>query len=375
MKMTSWVEINLSALSHNVQVVQKKIGKGTKILAIVKSNAYGHGLLNIAMTCEKAGVDGLGVADLNEAIKLREHRIKIPINILSPTSDKNVREIQKYKLTPTLSDLATAERFSRQAARNGSPITVHVKVDTGMGRFGINLDNAVDTICKVRRMPGLILEGLLSHLASVRDQAAAVNQLNLFENVVQKLRERGVDVPFKHILASGGILRLPSARMDVVRPGLILYGLYPLSIKEKEYLDLYPVMNLKTRILFMKNVKRDARIGYGATHTTRRPSTVAVLPLGFADGYNRALSNKSYVLIQDRKAPVVGNVSMNHTMIDVTSHATARVGDVVTLFGRDQKEQITVNQLIKDTSLIPNEVVCGINERLPKVYRGQVYAG
>jgi len=356
----TFAEIHLNALSHNLREVKRKIGNKS-ILAVVKANAYGHGAVEISRHLVQHGVSMLGVAFTHEAIVLREAGIKIPIVVFFEKD--NIDTYFKYNLTPTIFDLNTAKRFSREATRRNHPIAIHIKVDTGMGRIGFDLQNAEMSIYKIAQLKNIKLEGLMSHFseAEVKDKGFARIQLKNFLDLVDSLRKRKIFFKYLHIANSAAILRIPESHLNMVRPGIMLYGY-------SEGGNLKPVMSLKSKILFLKKVPPNTPISYGRTFITKRQSIIATIPIGYADGYNRKLSNYGEVIINGKRAPVIGKVCMDTVMVDVTEIPDIRENSEVILIGTQGGEKITAQEIADRTGTIPYEVLTSVGERVKRIY-------
>lgn len=353
-------EISLKALSHNLGVVRKKTGN-KNILAVVKANAYGHGAAEISKHLVKNGITYLGVAFTGEAVQLREAGVKAPILVFF---DRNhIKECFEYNLTPVVFDLSTAKKFSAEAARRNRNLSIHIKVDTGMGRLGFTLDKARAAIYKIAGLKNIRLEGLMSHFsdADLHDKEFANLQLKRFLSLRAELKRNGVTFNFSHIANSAAVLTMPRAHLNMVRPGIMLYG-YGDD-------DLKPALSLKSKILMLKRVPAGTPISYARTFVTKRRSIVATIPAGYADGYNRKLSNCGEVLINGKRAPVIGRVCMDTIMADVTDLRELSVDSDAILIGSQGKEKITAVDIADKAGTIPYEVLTSIGQRVKRVYR------
>jgi alanine racemase len=359
----TFAEIDLKALSHNLRVVRKKISN-KNILAVVKANAYGHGAVEIAGHLVRNGVSHLGVAFTGEAIQLREAGINVPILVFFDRD--NARECLHYNLTPVIFDLHTAKKFSAAARKHNRKLAIHIKVDTGMGRLGFNVDKAETEIPGIAAMKNLVIEGLMSHFsdADLHDKDFANRQLRSFLSLKKELRRKNIPVKYSHIANSAAVLSMPRAHLNMVRPGIMLYG-YGLSEAD----DLRPVLSLKSRVLMIKKVPAGTPISYARTFITKRKSIIATIPLGYADGYSRRLSNQGEVLIQGKRAPVVGRVCMDTIMADVTDIPGVREDSEVVLIGSQGKETITAADIAGKTGTIPYEVLTSVGQRVRRVYK------
>ena len=350
------VEIDLAALDHNLTQLRAQIG-GRQILAVVKADAYGHGAVAVSKRLLRrgsAGVAMLCVADVDEALSLRAAGIRKPILLLTGCPAARADEVVHHRLTPVVFDLASLSALGREAAKRRKPIGVHVKIDTGMGRLGVPLSEAADFLDAVRAHRAIRVEGILSHLADADDRDFTRRQIADFRGVIGTLKMQ--PVPPCHMANSAAALTNDAAHFDRVRPGLALYGYS--STRRKLPMSLRPVMRVRARILMLKHVPPNTPISYGRTWVTRRASDIAVVAIGYADGYPRALSNRGEMRVRGRRAPVVGRVCMDMTMIDVTGIPGVRVGDWVTVLGQDGPRQIGADDLARRCDTIAYEILC-----------------
>lgn len=366
----TWAEIDLQAIAHNLKEIKKKLKKNTRILAIVKADAYGHGAIEVARICQRHDTY-LGVALIEEAIVLREAGIKAPILILGSIFPfENFEYVLKYDLIPTIASFAGARALSMVASKYKKEIKFHLKIDTGMGRIGLNVLNAPDVIRKVLSLPFIKMDGIYTHLTSAdSDDNYTREQIEKFARIVKELAKEKISITFAHVAGSAAILKYKNAEFNMVRPGLLLYGLAPFEGAQK-YIKLKPALSLKTRIVYLKRVSKGNSISYGRTFITKRNSFIATLPIGYADGYRWLLSNKSQVLIKGRRFPVVGRICMDMCMADFTGIKGIDVGEEVVLLGRQGRESITAAQIAELAKTITYEIVCGISTRVPRVYKG-----
>ena len=356
-------EIDLRSLSHNLEVVKKKTG-GKDIMAVVKANAYGHGALEISRHLIQKGTSKLGVAFTGEAIALRESGIDIPITVFFDRD--NIDECIRYKLTPTVFDLSSAKKISAKARKLNKKIPVHIKVDTGMGRIGFTMDSAMNEIAKIASLKNILPEGIMSHFseADLKDKKFAKLQLKNFSSIISSLEEQKITFKHHHMANSAAVLTMPKAHFDMVRPGIMLYGYGYHGVS-----GLKPVLSLKSNILLIKTVPKGTPISYGRTFITKRRSTIATIPLGYADGYSRKLSNKGEVLIKGMRVPVAGRVCMDTVMVDVTDIPGVSYKSKVVIIGSQGKEKITAEEIADKTGTIPYEVLTSIGQRVKRVYR------
>ena len=364
--------ISLDALEHNVTQIQKSIGNPRKMLAVVKANAYGHGAVRIAQALAGLGVDFLGVATCEEAIELRQASITIPILVLGGFFPGQGIYAHQFDLTPVVYTLETAQELSQLAATSKRTIPIHLKIDTGMGRLGILPSETPLFIEKLSSLKNIKIEGVLSHLADTNQENHSGleftrRQVEIFNQQIETLSQMGIDPLYRHLANSAASIdELPDS-FNLVRPGIMLYGSYPAK-RFQQKIDLKPVMNLSTKIISLKKVPQGTSISYGRTFTCKRESLIATLPIGYADGYSRALSNRGEVLIRERKAPVVGVVCMDLVMIDVTDIPGVGLGDEAILMGSQGSEVITAEDIAEKMSTISYEFLCGIGPRIPRVY-------
>jgi len=364
----SWVEVDLDSFSWNWQELRRLVGPTVRILQVVKADAYGHGAIEISHAALKNGAACLGVANADEGVQLRVSGITAPIIILSPSTGGEIQEIIKYGLTPSLSDLRFAAELQRHLAKAGVTSPIHLEIDTGMGRGGMLCDEAPALIRKILDFPNIIVEGLFTHFAS-SEVCVDYNEQQwiLFNELIETLATAGIHIPIKHMANSGAILNYPRFYLDMVRPGLMSYGIYP-SPQTEARADLHPVMSFKTRVVLLKEFPRGASIGYNRTYITERPSRIATLPVGYGDGYGIILSNSGEVLIRGKRAPVVGRISMDMVTVDVSSVPDCHIGDEVVLLGRQGEEAITANDIAARIRTISYDILCALGKRAPRIF-------
>lgn len=356
-------EIDLNALSHNLKIARQKAGN-KNILAVVKANAYGHGAVEISKHLIRQGVSYLGTAFKSEAIDLRESGINTPILVFFDR--ENIDEYFKYNLNPVVFDLNTVRRLSKEAVRRKCRIAVHIKIDTGMGRSGFIIEKALREIPKIACLKNIELEGLMSHFsdADLDDKEFAALQLKRFLSLKKEFRHKGVRFKYHHIANSASVLSMKDAHLNMVRPGIMLYG-YGLSKDD----NLKPVLSLKSGILLLKRVPAGTPISYGRTFITKKKSAIATIPVGYADGYSRRLSNNGEVIINGKKAPVIGRVCMDTIMADVTDIPGVNMNSGVILIGSHGRARITAQDIAERTGTIPYEVLTSIGQRVTRVYK------
>ena len=374
MKLPSRIQadIDLDAFRFNLDSIKKNINENTQIITVLKADGYGHGAVPLAKEAEKEErVWGIAVATVEEALELRRGGIKKPLLILGYTYQEDYDLIAEEELRPTVFKLSMAQELSQAALRKNKTIKIHIKIDTGMSRIGYrDLEKSVPEILEISRLPGLEIEGLFTHFARAdeREKAPAYQQLEKYQAFQKALKEAGLKIPLCHCSNSAGIIRIPEANMDAVRAGIILYGLYPSEEVEKEPVPLKPLMTLKSHIAYIKTLEPGVQISYGGTYTTQKETRVATIPVGYADGYARSLSNKGWVLIRGKKAPILGRVCMDQFMVDVTDIPEARELDEVILLGKSQDQQITMEELGELSGRFNYEFACCISKRVPRIY-------
>lgn len=368
---STWIEINLDAIAQNVRNIKKLIGEKKELMAVVKGNGYGHDILEISSIVLKNGATRLAVARLEEGIFLRKAGIAVPILVLGLTLEQQVELLVLYNITPTVSEYEMIEKLSESAFKEDKIVKVHLKVDTGMGRIGIFSNHVLNFIKKVKVLKNVEIEGIFTHfsVADEKDKSYTEKQFGKFMEVLTFLEKEGIRIPVKHVSNSATLLDLPHMWLDLVRPGISVYGLYP-SREVQKTVKLIPAHTFKTRIVFLKELPAGEYISYGRTYTTKQKRTViASLPVGYADGYNRLLSNQGEVLVRGKRFPVIGRVCMDQTMIDVTNLPQVEIGDEVVLWGRQGQEEITVEEIADKIKTINYEVVhMPDKKRVPKLF-------
>jgi alanine racemase len=365
----AWVEVNLDALAHNVSVVRRFIGEETRILLIVKADAYGHGAVEIAREAVRGGVHMLGVATVDEGRELRSAGVDAAILLLSPALPEEIPAILEAQLRTTVPDLEFAARLSAAANAHRKIVPVHIEVDTGMGRSGFHAEVAVEWIEQVSRLPGILVEGVFTHFpVSDTDVEFSRQQFRRFGHVVERLRRAGVDVALVHASNSAGILQIPEAHLDMVRPGGLLYGCLPHVVLEG-MAPVRPVMSFHARLVQVRRLPPRSTISYGGDVMTCRECVVGVVPVGYGHGLSRAYSGRGSVLFRGQRVPILGRVTMDMTMVDLTGFDAPWVGEEVVLFGRQGDESIGVDEVAEKTGVIAYEVLCGISKRVVRVYR------
>ena len=367
-KYRSWVEVDLDNFIGNLKEIKRLIAPQVDFMQIVKADAYGHGAIEISNIALKNGARMLGVANADEGVQLRISGIEAPIVILGPSTVAEIEQIIKYNLTPSVSDTAFAKKLNKALEKSGHKLSVHIEVDTGMGRGGIIYSKALKLILEISKMPNITLEGIFSHLAS-SEVIIPYNkyQWRLFYDLLADLKRLNIIIPIRHIDNSGAILNYPEFKLNMVRPGIMTYGIYP-SPENQSKAKLTPVMSFKTSIVLLKDFPEGYGIGYGSTYITKKQTRIATIPVGYGDGYAFILSNQGEALIRGKRAPIVGRVSMDLCTIDVTHIPDCAVGDEVVLLGRQGNQYISANEIAAKAQTISYEVLCALGKRAPRVF-------
>lgn len=367
-----WAEVDLSAIKHNINQVRALVKPDTKIMAIVKANGYGHGALEVGKAALEAGADRLAVAFLEEALYLRERGLTCPIMLLGWTPPEEYPRALENRIILTIYDVSEARILNKVAGEMGVQAQIHLKIDTGMSRLGIiakeeNIQQAMDII----NLEHIWVEGIFTHLskADERDKSYAYLQLKRFKNFTEKLENKICKtIPLKHAANSAAIIDLPEAHLDLVRPGIILYGLKPSSEVNVDKISLKPALSLKARISRVERFDKGTMVSYGGTYKTDKETIIATIPIGYADGYSRLLSNKAQVLINQKRFPVIGKICMDQCMVDITGELQVKPGDEVILIGNDQNSEITMDEIASQLGTINYEIACMISKRVPRRY-------
>jgi alanine racemase len=357
--------VSLRAISYNIAQIRKKIGNRRDLMAVVKADGYGHGAVRVSFSALKSGANCLGVTLPEEGEELRKAGIDAPIVVLGLIRPEEAHRVVKLKLDQTICTVEVAEALDQIAREASVRVNVHVKVDTGMGRIGVHPRDALAFVRRIRRFKNLNLVGIFSHFASAdeADKTSPKKQIEIFDGVVREIEASKITIPKKHIANSAGILDLAESYYDLVRPGIMIYGLYP-SNEVRRSIPLKPAMTLKTEVVFVKRVPPETPISYGRTFTTQKETLVATIPVGYADGYSRLLSGRGQVLIKGHRAPLIGRICMDMCMIDVSHVGNVQQGDEVILFGRD----LSADEIAGMAETINYEVVCAVGKRVPRIY-------
>ncbi|HKP00850.1 MAG TPA: alanine racemase [Nitrospiraceae bacterium] len=365
----TYATIHLAALAHNLSQIKRYLSPGCDIMAVVKANAYGHGAVETAQALSRQGIERFAVASLDEGITLRHSNLSASITVLGAPLEEQIPDLVAYRLTPVVSDGLILPSLAKAARSQPAPYPIHLKVETGMGRLGLSPAELLSILDDPTLRGPLHIEGLMTHLADAdgTDSAFTERQLGLFRSMVEQIRQRGLTIPLLHTANSAAIVRFPDTHFSLVRPGIMLYGYHtlPPSIPAP---DLKPVLSLQSTIVQLRNIPRGGTVSYNRTFVAERPTRIAVLPIGYADGYSRRLSHRASVLIQGRRAPIIGLVCMDMIMIDVTDFGPVQVGETVTLIGQQGQESIRADEVSSWMDTISYEVLCGIGPRVPRLY-------
>lgn len=368
--MRTWAEIDLDALKYNFDSIRKKVGNKTKIMAVVKADAYGHGYEECCKTLVDCGADAFAVAMISEAKQVRKLCPNMPILILGSTQNEDMEDVVKYDIMPAISNIDNCKALSEVAQKAGKTVKIHIKADTGMSRIGFvaGSQNTVKDILEISKLPNIEIDGIFSHFACAdeKDQSYTRMQFDRFISLVNELEALGLKIPTKHISNSAAIIMYPEMKLDMVRPGIILYGYYPSSEVDKTKLSVKPVMSLKAKITLVKEAEEGIGVSYGKEYITEGKTKIATVPIGYADGYPRALKNKAKMEYKGDLYSVVGRICMDQCMINVTNVNNINIGDEVTVFGNGK---ITADSVAEWLETISYEVLCLVARRIPRVYK------
>lgn len=368
-----YARIDLNALLNNVNAMKNHLQEGTQIAAVIKTDGYGHGAVPIAQKLDEVEyIWGFAVATIEEAMELKEAGINKPILIIGFVFEDDYELMVEHDIRTAVFTLDMAEKLSMTAIRLNKEYPVHIKVDTGMARIGCMADEeGVQLVSKINKLPMIKIEGIFTHFAKAdeADKTPAKKQLALFHSFVERVeKEAEITIPMKHCSNSASIIEIREANMDMVRAGIILYGLWPSDEVDKNTISLSPVMSLYSSVSYIKTVPEGTEVSYNGTYVTKRFTKIATVPVGYGDGYPRTLSNKGYVLIHGMKAPIIGRICMDQFMVDITDIPNVAIGDVVTLIGTDGNETITIEMLGSMCDRFNYEFVCDLNKRVPRIY-------
>ena len=365
----TYATVNLAALAHNLSRIKRYLSPGCEIMAVVKANAYGHGAVETAQALAQQGIGRFAVASLDEGIALRQAGLSASIVVLGALFEEQVFDLVAHQLTPVVSDGRILPTLAKAARSHQAPYPIHLKVETGMGRLGFSPEELLSLLDNPILRSPLQVEGMMTHLADAdgADSGFTERQLGAFRTMLEQIRQCGLTLPLVHTANSAAIVRFPESHFSLVRPGIMLYGYhsFPATIPAP---DLKPILSLQTRIVHLRTIPRGGTVSYNGTFVATRPTRIAVLPIGYADGYSRRLSYRGSVLIQGRRAPIIGLVCMDMIMVDVTDLASVQVGEIVTLIGHQGQESIWADEVADWIGTIPYEVLCGIGSRVPRLY-------
>lgn len=367
----TYIEVDLDAVAHNAQAIKAHIGPHVHLIAVVKANAYGHGMVEVARTALQHGASWLAVGRVDEGIALRDAGITAPILVMGYTLPGDIEDAVVRALTLTVADLASVEAVSTLARRLGRIIPVHIKVDTGMGRFGVLPDEVLPFVARVSALSGVRIEGLFTHfaVADLADKEYTWHQFRVFQRVRVELEAAQYQIPVYHVANSAAMLDLPEMHLDAVRVGIALYGLPP-SGEVATTVPLRPALSLKSHVARVRTLPAGSSISYGRTYITQRDTPVALVPVGYGDGYHRVLSNRGMVLINGRRAPIVGRICMDQFVVDISQVGPVELNSEVVLIGRQGDECITAEEVATWAETINYEIVTGLSPRVPRLYVG-----
>lgn len=366
-----YATVNLDAIYKNVANLKANTKENTKVIAVIKTDGYGHGAVPVARTIDEL-VDGYAVATIDEGVNLRKNGLTKPICILGYTHESQFDRAVKYDIRPAIFEFDSAKKLSDIAVREGKKAKIHIAIDTGMSRIGFQIkEESVDIIEKISKLEGIDIEGIFTHFfaSDEQDKNSAYEQYNKFCDINKKLKDRGLDIKVKHCSNSAAIIDMQDVNMDCVRAGIAMYGMYPSDEVNKQKVKLYPAMELKSHVVYVKDIEAGTGVSYGATFVSDKKMRIATIPVGYGDGYRRSLSGKGSVIIKGMRAPILGRVCMDQFMVDVTHIPDVKAGDEVTLMGRDGNEVISAEELADMAKETFNyELVCDFGKRIPRVF-------
>lgn len=366
-----YATVNLDAIYKNVANLKANTKENTKVIAVIKTDGYGHGAVPVARTIDEL-VDGYAVATIDEGVNLRKNGLTKPICILGYTHESQFDRAVKYDIRPAIFEFDSAKKLSDIAVREGKKAKIHIAIDTGMSRIGFQIkEESVDIIEKISKLEGIEIEGIFTHFfaSDEQDKNSAYEQYNKFCDINKKLKDRGLDIKVKHCSNSAAIIDMQDVNMDCVRAGIAMYGMYPSDEVNKQKVKLYPAMELKSHVVYVKDIEAGTGVSYGATFVSDKKMRIATIPVGYGDGYRRSLSGKGSVIIKGMRAPILGRVCMDQFMVDVTHIPDVKAGDEVTLMGRDGNEAISAEELADMAKETFNyELVCDFGKRIPRVF-------
>jgi len=364
----TWVEVNLSAIQNNIVKLKKNLNKDTKILAVVKANAYGHGMVKVSRSISTM-VDYLGVATVDEGIEIRRNGIDLPVLIMSAVLPDETKHIVENNLSMTVFDRNVAIKLNDEAKKAKKKVPVHIKVDTGMGRIGLWYKYAKDFVVEIKGMPNLEIEGIYTHFPSAEeDEKFTFKQIERFNKLLKELESLNIDIPLKHAFNSAAAVKFKQMNFNLIRSGLMIYGVYP-HANIKEYIKLEPALSFKSRLTFIKKVAKGRSISYGRTFITKKETVIGTIPVGYGDGYPHILSNRAKVLVRGKFVPIVGRICMDQLMVNLDALPEVKIGDEVIFIGRQKSAKIEVEKIAKLANTIPYEMLCLINSRVSRIYK------
>lgn len=372
MEHRTWAEVDLDAIAHNIKEIRKITNPSAQLMAVVKADAYGHGFLEVTKTLLENGADRLAVATLREGEQLRSRGVQVPILVLGALMEEDIEDYINFNITPNVFSYETAHAISYIAEKKEKVTKIHIKLDTGMSRIGFltgeNNEKVVEEIIKISKLPYIEIEGIFSHFSTSDEYDDSYTRLQFkrFMDVINMLEEREIHIPIKHICNSAAIMMYPEMHLDMVRPGVILYGMYPSDEVDKSKLDLKPAMTLKAKVTLVKEVEPGRGVSYGKEYITDRVTKIATVPIGYADGYLRRLAKEGKMIVHGQQVPIIGRICMDQCMIDVTNVHNIERGDEVILFS---DKGITVDDLARWLDTINYEVTCVIGKRIPRIYK------
>ncbi|MBE7023561.1 MAG: alanine racemase [Ruminococcaceae bacterium] len=367
----AWAEIDLDAIGHNTREIKRCLSEKTKLMGVIKADAYGHGAVEVAAELLRNGADQLAVAFADEAVELRRHGFDVPILILGNSTEGDIEVLLEYDIMPAVSDYDFAEKLSKAACTLGKVLKIHIKLDTGMSRIGFLAEDekSIDDICRISKLSGIELEGLFTHFATAdeTDEEYTKYQFQQFVKTAEALERNGINIPVKHVCNSAGLVKFPEMQLDMVRAGIIIYGLYPSKDFDHSLIDLKPAMTFKSRISHIKYLDEGTTLSYGRSYTLEKESRIATVAVGYADGYSRCLSNRVNMLVKGNAVRQLGRICMDQCMIDISAVNNINVGDEVVLFGGTEKG-ISADDIAEILGTISYEVVCAVSRRIPRIY-------
>ncbi len=373
----AWAEIDLDSIAHNVREIKKRLNVGVRLMGVVKADAYGHGVQETAKTILENGADCLAVAFIDEAVQLRNSGITVPIMILGNSAEESIDDLLEYSITPAVFTEEFAKALSKRAEELGKTAKIHIKVDTGMHRIGFLYSSAdsekaatIKKIIEISQLPNIEIEGIFSHFSTSdeEDTEYTYTQFSRFTELTEKLSAEGLKIPIRHIANSAALVRFPELQLDMVRAGVIMYGMYPSQCVDYPGLGLVPAMKFKTRVINVKTVGKDAGISYGRSYITDAPQKIATIAVGYADGYSRVLSGAAEAIVDGVKVKQLGRICMDQCMIDASPVNNINIGDEVTLFGESDGVNIPIEDVADKMGTINYEIACIVGKRIPRIY-------